>query len=157
MLGEYWELIKAAAEPCNYVSWEFKELECVRFLLKQGENFLASIHRPSIIDIPPSNVDIVLGDEEFSLSEYGIPGRILYTPGHSMGSVSVLLDTGDAFVGDLAMSGFPMRLTPGLPALAEDMQKVRESWQLLIKAGAKTIYPAHGKHFSVDIIQRALL
>lgn len=107
--------------------------------------------------IPPTNVDIVLGDEEFSPSEYGIPGRILYTPGHSMGSVSVLLDTGDAFVGDLAMNGFPMRLTPGLPTLAEDMQKVRESWELLIKAGAKTTYPAHGKPFSVDIIQRALL
>jgi hypothetical protein len=114
-------------------------------------------NRLSIINIPPSNLDIVLGDEEFSLSEYGIPGRILYTPGHLMGSVSVLLDTGDAFVGDLAMSGLPMRLTPGLPALAEDMQKVMASWQLLIKAGAKTIYPAHGKPFSVDIIQRALL
>lgn len=110
-----------------------------------------------LIQIPPTNVDIVLEDEGFSLSEYGIPGRILYTPGHSIGSVSVLLDTGDAFVGDLAMSGFPMRLTPGLPPIAEDMQKVKESWKLLINAGAKTIYPAHMKPFSVDLIQRALL
>lgn len=110
-----------------------------------------------LIHIPPTKVDIVLGDEVFSLSEYGIPGKILYTPGHSMGSVSVLLDTGEAFVGDLAMSGPPMRFTPGLPTLAEDIHKVRESWELLIKAGAKNIYPAHGKPFSVDIIQRALL
>jgi hydroxyacylglutathione hydrolase len=110
-----------------------------------------------LVHIPATDVDIVLGDGEFSLSEYGIPGKIVHTPGHSMGSVSVLLETGEAFVGDLAMSMFPLRLSPGLPILAEDMQKVRESWKLLIDMGVKTIYPAHGKPFSVDIIRKALL
>jgi hypothetical protein len=47
------------------------------------------------------------------------------------------------------MSEFPLRLSPGLPILAEDMQKVRESWELLMEAGAETIHPAHGKPFSV--------
>src|SRR4030042_4268913 len=108
-----------------------------------------------LVHIPAAHVDIALGEGEFPLSEYGIPGKIVYTPGHSMGSVSVLLETGDAFVGDLAMSEFPLRLSPGLPILAEDMQKVRESWKLLLEAGAKTIYPAHGKPFSIDIIRRA--
>ena len=69
-----------------------------------------------------------------------------------MGSVSVLLETGDAFVGDLAMNMFPLRLSPGLPIVAEDMQQVRESWKRLMEAGAKTIYPAHGKSFPVEII-----
>lgn len=110
-----------------------------------------------MIHVPAAKVDIVLGNREFPLTEYGIPGKIIYTPGHSMGSVSVLLDMGEAFVGDLAMSGPPLRLSPGLPILAEDMKKVRESWKLLIDAGAKTIYPAHGKPFSVDIIRSSLL
>lgn len=110
-----------------------------------------------LVHIPTTDVDIVLGDREFPLSEYGVPGRILYTPGHSMGSVSVLLETGDAFVGDLAMSDFPMRLSPGLPIFAVDMKKVRASWKMLLDAGAETIYPAHGKPFSVDMIRRALL
>lgn len=109
-----------------------------------------------LVHIPGTGVDIVLGDGEFPLSEYGIAGKILHTPGHSMGSVSILLDTGDAFVGDLAMSGFPLRFSPGLPILAEDMQKVRESWKLLMDRGAETIYPAHGKPFSIDIIRKAL-
>ncbi len=109
-----------------------------------------------LIHIPAAEVDIVLGDEEFSLAEYGIPGKIVYTPGHSMGSVSVLLETGDAFVGDLAMSEFPLRLRPGLPILAEDMKKVGESWKMLVDLGAETIYPAHGKPFSVGLIRRAL-
>ena len=109
-----------------------------------------------LVHVPGADVDIVLGDGEFPLSGYGIPGKILYTPGHSMGSVSVLLETGDAFVGDLAMNGFPLRSGPGLPIFAEDMQKVRESWRLLMDAGAETIYPAHGKPFSVDFIRKSL-
>jgi hydroxyacylglutathione hydrolase len=117
---------------------------------------IMSVFMP-LVHIPATDVDIVLGDGEFPLAEYGIPGKIVHTPGHSMGSVSILLETGEAFVGDLAMSMFPLRLSPGLPILAEDMQKVRESWKLLIDRGAKTIYPAHGKPFSVDIIRKALL
>ncbi len=110
-----------------------------------------------LVHIPATNVDIVLGDGDFPLTEYGIPGKIVYTPGHSIGSVSVLLETGDAFVGDLAMNGFPLRLNPGLPILAENMEKVKSSWKMLLDQGAKTIYPAHGKPFSVEVIQKALL
>jgi hydroxyacylglutathione hydrolase len=111
---------------------------------------MASVH------IPATNVDVVLGDEALSLLEYGIPGKVIYTPGHTMGSVSVLLETGDALVGDLAMNGFPLRLSPGLPSAAEDMQRVKESWKLLLDEGAETVYPGHGKPFSAEIIRRAL-
>jgi hydroxyacylglutathione hydrolase len=110
-----------------------------------------------LVQVPATNVDVVLGDEEASLAEYGIPGRIIPTPGHSMGSVSVLLETGDAFVGDLAMNGLPMRVGPGLPIFAEDLQKVKRSWQVLLEKGAKTVYPAHGKPFPADAIRRTLL
>ncbi len=110
-----------------------------------------------LVHIDATDVDIVLDEGEFSLAAYGIPGRIIYTPGHSMGSVSVLLDTGEAFVGDLAMNKFPLCLSPGLPILAENMQQVEESWKMLLDKGAKTIYPAHGKPFSADVIRRALL
>jgi hydroxyacylglutathione hydrolase len=109
-----------------------------------------------LVRFPPAHVDVVLGDDGLSLADHGIPGRILYSPGHSMGSVSVLLDTGDAFVGDLATNEFPLRLSPGLPIFAEDMQKVKESWRKLLGEGAKTVYPAHGKPFSAEIMRRAV-
>lgn len=109
-----------------------------------------------LIHIPPTDVDVILTDEEFSLDEFGIPGKVIYTPGHSSGSVSVLLETGDVFVGDLAMNKFPLRLSPGLPIFAEDWDKVIESWKMLLDQGAKTVYPAHGEPFSVDIIQKAI-
>ena len=101
-------------------------------------------------------VNIRLGDEDFSLAPFGIPGKVIYTPGHTMGSVSILLETGDAFVGDLVMSGFPLRLNPGLPIFAEDIKRVKESIRKLLDRGVKTIYPAHGKPFSAQIVNKFL-
>lgn len=103
-----------------------------------------------------TDVDVIVGDDGLPLTEYGIPGRILHTPGHSPGSVSVLLDTGDAFVGDLAMNAFPLRLRPGLPIFADDIEAVRRSWQWLLDEGAGTVYPAHGKPFPADVMRRAI-
>ncbi len=104
----------------------------------------------------PTKVDLVLPDEDWPLHPYGIHGRVLWTPGHTAGSVSVLLETGEAFVGDLAMNRFPLRLAPGLPIFAEDMNQVVASWRKLIDAGARVVYPAHGKPFSSEIICRLL-
>jgi len=55
------------------------------------------------------------------------------------------------------MNEFPLRFSPGLPTLAEDLHRVKESWQLLLDKGAKTVYPGHGGPFSAEIIRRALL
>ena len=109
------------------------------------------------VDIPATDVDIVLDDEGLALAEYGIPGRVIHAPGHSHGSVSVLLETGEAFVGDLAMNRLPLRFSPGLPIFAEDMEKVKQSCRLLLHLGAKTIYPAHGKPFAADILRTAVM
>ena len=109
-----------------------------------------------LIHVPATDVDVVLGDEEVSLAEYGIQGKVVYTPGHSSGSVSVLLETGDAFVGDMAMNKFPLRLSPGLPIFAEDWAQLMESWKQLLNRGVKTIYPSHGEPFPADVIREAL-
>ncbi len=121
-----------------------------RILIKFLSLYIHTTH------IPETEVDIPLGDEEFSLSAYGIPGTIIHTPGHSWGSVSVLLETGDAFVGDLAMNMVPLRSSPGLPVFAEDLETVKSSWRKLLEKGVKTVYPAHGKPFPVDIISKSL-
>jgi glyoxylase-like metal-dependent hydrolase (beta-lactamase superfamily II) len=101
-------------------------------------------------------VDVVIGDEGLSLREYGVPGKIIHTPGHTEGSVSVLLDSGEAIVGDIAMNMLPLRLSPGLPVLGNDMERVKESWRTLLRKGAVTVYPSHGKPFPADIMREAL-
>jgi len=109
-----------------------------------------------LVHIPTATVDVVIGDDGFPLAEYGISGRVIYTPGHTSGSVSVLLDNGEAFVGDMAMNMLPMTLRPELPVFAEDFERLKESWRLLMDQGAKTVYPAHGKPFPIDVIKEKL-
>ncbi|MGY4965995.1 MBL fold metallo-hydrolase [Streptomyces sp. 900105245] len=52
---------------------------------------------------------------ETGLEDYGLAARIMPTPGHTAGSVSVLTDDGDLVAGDLIAGSF-MGLVPGRPA-----------------------------------------
>jgi glyoxylase-like metal-dependent hydrolase (beta-lactamase superfamily II) len=119
-------------------------------MMSRASKFLIHPHLPKI------KVDRVLDDSGLSLAEYGIPGRVVYTPGHSMGHSSILLDSGDAFVGDMAMNAWFLRLSPGLPVLADDIRMVVESWRKILPMGIQRIYPAHGMEFPVEIMHREL-
>lgn len=101
-------------------------------------------------------VDIVLEDKPFPLKSFGLNGKIIYTPGHSSGSMTLILDSGEAFVGDTAMNGMPLRSGPGLPIFAEDLDEVKRSWKYILESGAKTIYPYHGESFSSSIFEAEL-
>lgn len=82
------------------------------------------------------NVVISFSQSRALLAEIGITGEIVSTPGHSPDSVSLVLDDGSAFTGDL---------TP-LPYAGEDEagRLVVASWQRLRERGALRIYPGHG-------------
>lgn len=84
----------------------------------------------------------------------GKPGRVIHTPGHTMGSLSIVLESGEAFVGDLVMNFGFMRRGPGLPLFAEDVNLVVKSWKKLLDSGVKMIYPAHGKPFPVALLEK---
>ncbi len=84
---------------------------------------------------PAGNIVIGFAESRGRLAEVGIAGEIVPTPGHSDDSVSLVLDEGAAFTGDLT----PLSLAE--PANAEALAA---SWQRLRDAGARTIYPGHG-------------
>ena len=69
------------------------------------------------------------------LARIGIAGEILPTPGHSDDSVSLLLDDGSVFTGDL---------TPVSLATEDQAALVSAGWRLLRDRGATRIYPGHG-------------
>lgn len=96
----------------------------------------------------PFTPDIILGDGDFTLYEFGIPGIAIHTPGHTAGSVSVLLEDGRAVVGDMAMNGFPsLRFQPSPPIVAQNLGELAQSWRVLCARGATTAYPGHGASF----------
>ncbi len=139
------------------------ERECVehdKVLIPKGVNFKGKITQPLIfsfkIPFPKFTPDILLDNEPYSLSEYGIDGQIIHTPGHTIGSVSVILNSGEAFVGCMAHNGFPFRFKPGLPIYAQDIDVIKENWKALIDKGITFIYPGHGKPFPVAVIKNQL-
>ena len=79
------------------------------------------------------NVTISFAESRRTLAQLGISGEILSTPGHSNDSVSLLLDDGSVFTGDL----------PPL-ILAVDRETVAASWRVLREHGAARVYPGHG-------------
>ena len=81
------------------------------------------------------NVVISTGESREFLKRIGIDGEILHTPGHSDDSVSLVLDIGCAFTGDLTMESM---------IATEDPAVVKRSWQLLRDRGVTTVYGGHG-------------
>lgn len=81
------------------------------------------------------NVVITLEESRTSLSQVGVAGEIIATPGHSDDSVSLVLDDGTAFTGDLTH-----------PLMATDApdDPIRQNWDKLRAMGVKTVYPGHG-------------
>ncbi len=98
-----------------------------------------------ILQFPKAEVDYII-TEEFPLEDWGIKGKIISTPGHTAGSLSVLLDDGRAIVGDLAMN---MPIGKIYPIFAEQPEVVYDSWRELVAREVKHIYPAHGTSFPV--------
>jgi len=101
--------------------------------------------RDQYLDIAmDNNVTISFAESRTVLGRIGIVGEILHTRGHSDDSVTLLLDDGVAFTGDL---------TP--PALAgkDEATVVAASWRLLRERGATRVYPGHGpvRHMSGEL------
>jgi glyoxylase-like metal-dependent hydrolase (beta-lactamase superfamily II) len=86
------------------------------------------------VDITPAG-NVILSFEESRrlLDRIGIPGQILHTPGHSDHCISLLLDDGSVFTGDLPPEGY-----------AFDNPVALASWKLLREHGATRVHPAHG-------------
>jgi glyoxylase-like metal-dependent hydrolase (beta-lactamase superfamily II) len=85
--------------------------------------------------------DIVV-DDEYDLSEYGIAGKIIHTPGHSASSVSIVLDNGEALIGDMVRDEGGGET--GVGAFYEDQQLLLESLERVVDLAPETIYLSHG-------------
>jgi len=125
-----------------------KSAEIVPASLLGQVMLLTTAVRPQAVEaVQP---DILIADE-LDLRDLGVRGRIISTPGHTDGSVSVLLDSGKCLVGDLIMA---FTGSPGYPPFIRDKRELRQSIRKIIDLGATEIYPAHGGACRVDRIRK---
>ena len=76
------------------------------------------------------------------LAEIGIDGEIIYTPGHSDDSISIILDEGIAIVGDLG---------PVDSVFAyNDSTILKNSWNKILSHDLKVVFYGHANERDVS-------
>jgi hydroxyacylglutathione hydrolase len=100
----------------------------------------------------PVSPDITIS-ERFGLEEYGTDGYILPTPGHTAGSISVIILNRYAIVGDTLFNVFRKSL---FPPFADDQEELLRSWEKLYHTGCRSFYPGHGNPFEIDKFRQSL-
>ena len=107
------------------------------------------------MSIEPVEPDILIKDE-FPLVDYGIDGKVIHTPGHTAGSLSVIIEGKSAFVGDIAMRLPLVSRGSYHPVIGQDLGRVYQSWRDILDMGVETIYTAHGKPFPAARLEKEL-
>ena len=126
------------------------------FLARQGHNgSLRGVHVGGRLlarvlgNIPfrPREADIAATDG-LRLTDFGLEATVLHTPGHTAGSISVLLDDGDAIIGDLLMGGVAggtfWRGRPSLHYFAEDLPMAMKSLDRILGLASGLLHVGHG-------------
>ncbi len=126
--------------------------------LPKGTNLLAKLvvflgkNLTNIAKYPPAEVDIPI-DDIYEIKTSSEPVRILRTPGHSPGSVSLILENEIAIVGDAMFRIFDKNI---FPPFANDIPELLNSWDKLLKTECSIFLPGHGKEVPREMVVEEL-
>jgi len=109
-------------------------LESQRPFIAPLNEFFQTKDYPYVEIQEKDNLHLEFEQSRVFLAGLGVPGEILSTPGHSDDSITLILDEGFAFTGDL----HPRFMLP------EDDHLNRESWDRIYRHQITQIYPGHG-------------
>lgn len=110
--------------------------------------FLPLIYRFDNADV--FEPDVILADG-MELTPWNMAARVITTPGHTSGSVSVLTDDGCLFCGDLLENSRSIQVNK----LVDNVRAVRRSIRRILNLPCKRIYPGHGKPFTFSQLKLA--
>ena len=119
--------------------------------LKPNKLYWNILKRKLLNDVAtPCKADIILdGENDLLLREWGISGKIISTPGHTPGSLSIVLENNESIIMDLASSGillggiaFKSRMKH--PPFHDDLLMVKDSINKILKTNAQKFYLGHG-------------
>ncbi len=111
-------------------------------------SLMARLLKPFITDVYPDFVPDITVETPVDLSPWGIDGKAIAMPGHTPGSVVVVMSDHSAFVGDMMMGGsFGGALFPSSPAehyYQGDRAQNRRNIHTLLGMGIEKFYLGHG-------------
>jgi len=127
-------------------AWSLKGKMTKRFV-SLGQS-VAKLFR--LINYHPIYVDKVVDDDSI-LEEVGLDGTILWTPGHTKGSVSLFLNKPKAvIIGDLLRSSHGKLVEP---LLMESISQTQASVQRVLELGPVLVCPGHGKPLPASAVK----
>ena len=113
-----------------------------RSFIHSSDDIFARDKKNDFYPVKDDEVKIIAVNESRQfLKTLGISGEIIHTPGHSDDSISLWLDEGILFVGDLNPL-YELEIHKGT--------QVEESWNRLLKLNPKMIYYGHAKMAVID-------
>lgn len=123
------------------IAQELKNLGTRLVLLESQTDFIAPFagffkgkEFPYVEIAQNDNLVLKFEDSREFLAGLGIHGEIISTPGHSDDSITLILDEGFAFTGDL----------PPLFMASEEDHVTRASWDKIHQHKITRVFPAHG-------------
>lgn len=75
----------------------------------------------------------------------------MHTPGHSIGSMSIIVDNEVAIVGDSMFGVFKWSV---FPPFAEDCKQMIQSWGKLLETNCSIFIPSHGTENNRLLVQK---
>ena len=90
-------------------------------------------------------------EDSFDFKDIGFNITILHTPGHSIGSMSIIVDGEIAIVGDLMFGVFYNGL---IPPFADFPSEMINSWGKLLETECQIFLPSHGSERNKELVQK---
>lgn len=109
-----------------------------------GERFLSKF------SYEPCEYDLLV-DTTFDLRDFGFNAYIIHTPGHTTGSMSIIIDDHVAIVGDTMFGVFKWSV---FPPYANNITLMIDSWGKLLKTNCQVFLPSHGSANQRSLVQK---
>jgi glyoxylase-like metal-dependent hydrolase (beta-lactamase superfamily II) len=125
------------------------------FMLQTGTNglvnainFEAEIYKRILVKPFEANEPDILIENEMSLSDFGVDGKIIFTSGHTKGSISILFGNNEMIIGDVMMGGFIggnlFASRPAYHYFYNNLDEIKSSIKKIVNLKPSKLYVGHG-------------
>ena len=126
-------------------------------ILPNGTNFISKIliklygkKFMSLLKYEPCIPNIIV-DNKFHLNESGFNAYLKHTPGHTPGSLCLVIDDEISIVGDTMFGVFKWS---AFPPFAQNKDQMIKSWGELLKTNCQLFLPSHGTEINRHLMQK---
>lgn len=111
---------------------------------------LSNLIGPLKFGFEPFIPDVFISADSYLMTDE-LNIKLILTEGHSIGSVSVIVDDEIAIVGDAMIGAFKDSI---FPPFADDVNTMIKSWGRLLETDCEIFLPGHGKEITRELLQR---